>query len=119
MQLEQAIEKALDGNAILFAGAGCSSGAVNLRGEPFKRGLDLARYFSERCNLPTDTHLEDAAEAFAEMFGVDKLISEIQNEFTVKELAQHHILMGADYSLHNFSFDCRSGSQNPTICLLK
>ena len=36
-----------------------------------------------------------------------------------KEVAGAMLLMGADYSLHNFSFDCRSGSQNPTICLLK
>ena len=30
-----------------------------------------------------------------------------------------YILIGANYSLHNFSFDCRSDSQNPTIYLLK
>jgi len=35
MELEEAIEKSLDGEALLFVGAGFASGAINLRGEKF------------------------------------------------------------------------------------
>ena len=38
MDIKRAIEYALSGQAILFAGAGCSIGAVNLREQPFKTG---------------------------------------------------------------------------------
>ncbi len=90
MKLEQAIETALDGNALLFAGAGCSSGATNLKDEPFRNGMELAAFLSEKCSLSNNTSLEDASETFADMFGIDALIEEMQKEFTVKGIAQHH-----------------------------
>ncbi len=90
MELEQAMQIALDGGALLFVGAGFSRGAVNLAGQPFKSGPELAAHLASRASLPAETGLEDAAEAFAEKYGVDKLIGEIQTEFTAREVALFH-----------------------------
>jgi hypothetical protein len=45
MKIEVAIKHAIDGRAILFAGAGFSIGAINLRDQPFKVGSQLAQHF--------------------------------------------------------------------------
>jgi SIR2-like domain len=41
--------------------------------------------------LPETTELEDAAEWFADKLGKELLVEELQNEFTVKEVAQAHV----------------------------
>ena len=64
MDINSGIQKALDGDAILFIGAGFSSDALNLKGEKFKRGSDLAKYLSIEAGVSETTDLEDAAEAF-------------------------------------------------------
>jgi hypothetical protein len=86
MNLETALEHAIDGNAILFTGSAFSEGAINLRNARFKRGRQLASYLSKKCKLPEGTHLEDAAEEYLAKFGEDALIEELQQEYTVKEV---------------------------------
>lgn len=95
MEFEDALGKLLDGTAIMFAGAGCSDGAINLRDKPFLKGSELAKHFAEKAGI-TDIvpSLDDAAEAFAEKHGDSTLIREIQNEFTAKLIADHHIQLG-------------------------
>jgi SIR2-like domain len=90
MELEDAIEHALDGDAILFVGAGFSVGAINLKGERFLTGSELASVFAARAGLPSNTSLEDAAEAYEEKFGTDALIRELQQEFTASKLQPYH-----------------------------
>ncbi len=90
MKFKEALEHALNGNAIMFAGAGYSSGAINLKNRKFKRGKELAEYFSKACNLPNDTFLDDATDSYIEEFGADALIKEIQDEFTVKKLPPYY-----------------------------
>jgi hypothetical protein len=95
MEFEDALAKLLDGTAIMFAGAGCSDRAINLRGRPFLKGSELAKHFAERAGI-TDTilSLDDAAEAFVEKHGDNALIREIQNEFTAKSITDYHIQLG-------------------------
>jgi hypothetical protein len=90
MHLEDAMERALDGDAILFVGAGFSSGAINLKGERFLRGSELASLFAARTGLPSDTSLEDAAEVYEERYGSDALIRELQQEFTASKVQPYH-----------------------------
>ena len=90
MDFEDAIQQALNGQAVLFVGAGFAFGATNIAGGPFKSGPKLAKHFADRCGLPTDTGLEDAADEFVRQKGRDGLITEIQQEFTAKEIAPHH-----------------------------
>jgi len=95
MEFEDALGKLLDGIAIMFAGAGCSDGAINLRNKPFLKGRELAKHFAEKAGITDiDPFLDDAAEAFAEKYGDSILVREIQNEFTAKLIADHHIQLG-------------------------
>ncbi len=91
MDIEQAVDHALDGDALLFTGAGFSVGALNLKDEPFKRSLEFARALAQACGVKDDVPLEVAAEDFREKFGDDALISAVQNEFTTKAVSSHHI----------------------------
>ena len=75
MTLQRAIELALEGKAVLFAGAGFAIGATNVKGDPFKTGRQLARHFSAATSLSEDTPLDAAAEEFAHKKGIDPLIS--------------------------------------------
>jgi SIR2-like domain len=90
MDFEDAIQEALGGQAVLFIGAGFTTGATNVAGGPFKSGPKLAQYLAAKWGLPSDTGLEDAADEFVRQKGRDELITELQQEFTVKEIALHH-----------------------------
>ena len=90
MDISNGIQRALDGDAILFVGAGFSSDAINLEGKKFKRGSELAKYLSIQSGIAETSDLEDAAEAYADELGSDKLIELIQNEFTAKEIQSYH-----------------------------
>lgn len=90
MELSTGIQRVLDGEAVLFVGAGFSRGAVNIRDTQLKSGVEIADHFASLAGLPQTTRLEDAAELYAEDFGVDALMREVQEEFTVKEVLPYH-----------------------------
>jgi len=90
MTLEEALENAAAGSAVLFLGSGFSINAENSKEEKFKTGNGLAKYLSNRIDLPSDTPLGDASEIFAKRFGVDELISELRCEFKVKNVHTSH-----------------------------
>lgn len=90
MELSQAIEHALDGNAILFLGAGFSVGAQNLRDKPIMTGGQLASYLARIAGIEEDALLEDAAEEYMARFGKDRLIKELFNEFSARDVTKSH-----------------------------
>lgn len=90
MDLETAIEHALLGEAVLFYGAGFSKGAINVRGEFFKTGRELAKHLSRAVGLPDDTQLEDASEEYSKRLGEDQLIEELKLEFMTKTISSEH-----------------------------
>src|SRR2546427_5569777 len=90
MELEEGIERALDGDAVLFVGAGFSKGAINLKSERFLTGSELAALFAARSGLPGGSSLEDSAEAYANKFGEDALINEIKQEFSAQKIQDHN-----------------------------
>lgn len=90
MTFDQALEAALDGDAIMFAGAGFSSGATNLQNKPFLRGSELAEKLAAATKLPDDTKLDEAAEVYVDDIGPDKLIDLLQIQFTALDVARHH-----------------------------
>ena len=83
MEMDEAITKALEGRAILFTGAGFSSGAEGPRGT-LKRGSDLLDHFVALTGLSKEDGLESVAEAYVEQNGRDALIREIHEEFTTR-----------------------------------
>ena len=90
MEVQEAIERVLDGEGVLFLGTGFSLGAVNLRNEKFMTGPATADYFADVSGMPPGTGLEDAAEAFVDKSGIDALIREVQEQFTAKKICDYH-----------------------------
>ncbi|MHB8204975.1 MAG: SIR2 family protein [Desulfomonilaceae bacterium] len=90
MEIQKGIEEAIEGEGILFVGAGFSRGAVNLRGEPLKSGREFAAHLAVESGSDEDSSLEDAAEAYIENFGEDALINEIKAEYSVSSVQQYH-----------------------------
>jgi hypothetical protein len=87
MDLTSSSKSALLGNAILFVGAGFSQGATNLRGTNLKSGKQITDYFSTLANLPPSLGLEELSEEVLNIHGVDFLLEEMKQEFTVKDIA--------------------------------
>src|SRR6056297_366723 len=95
MELSAGIQRILDGEAILFVGAGFSLGATNLRNRFLLSGQAIADHFSVLSGLSKGMRLEDAADAYIEMFDVDSLINEIQEEFTAQDVCDYHRMVAA------------------------
>lgn len=93
LDLSEALDAALAGHGLLFTGAGVNEGVTNLRGEPLKRGSQLAAHFAAATGLPNDTSLTDAAEEYGGKFGEDALIHELQQEFTVRRVSDAQIAL--------------------------
>lgn len=92
MNFQQALEYALNGEALLFTGAGFSMGAVNGRGEPLKSGASFAKHLAAKLETPpnSDLPLEDVAEAFVDRFGQPELDKELLLQFRAAEVAKPH-----------------------------
>lgn len=91
MELDEAIGSALEGRAVLFVGSGFSRESRNLRNGPFKTGQQLAAHLGKQVGLPAGTLLDDASEEFYSRFGVDRLMEEIEKEFTAKDISRTQI----------------------------
>ena len=90
MNLDAALELALDGHAVLFVGAGFSRGAMNRLGQPLKSAPELASHLASCVGLPEGTALDDAAEEFVNANGEEQLVQELKAEFTVVEVTPAH-----------------------------
>jgi len=90
MELGRAMEHAIDGHAVLFTGAGFAKGATNIRGEEFKTGFQLGEHFAKLLKLTENIELDDVADEFEQTFGEDRLIEELQHEFTAHDIAKFH-----------------------------
>lgn len=95
MELDDALALALSGDAVLFTGAGFSVGATNLRGAEFRQASDFADYLSGLCGQPVGLGLEDAAEEFVQKFDEDRLISELQHEFSAQDVSPAHLTIAS------------------------
>src|SRR5436305_42817 len=91
MELKEGVENALNGDSVLFIGAGFSTGAVNIKGERILRASELASLLTARSGLPSELSLEDAAEAFTDRYGDDALISLLKSEFSVHKAQSYHL----------------------------
>ena len=92
MELIKALQHAIDGNAILFAGAGMSKGAINLQNAEFKSGKELEKELLRRCDCPEELPLQVISEVYIDKFGLDSLITFLRQEFQLKRVA--YILAG-------------------------
>jgi hypothetical protein len=91
LDLQEALEFIVAGRALLFTGAGFSRGAVNLRNTPFKAGGAFAAHLAQLSGLPENTPLDDAAEWFTNKHSKSRMVEELQEEFTVRQVSQGQI----------------------------
>lgn len=95
MSPEDAIRHALDGNAILFTGAGFSWGAKNIDVNPEKRSIPAGRalanlLLSEIGYQPQPLSLDKAASAYLRRKSRDNLVNLLVPLFTVSEVSDAH-----------------------------
>lgn len=90
MDLQTAIEHLLNGNTVLFVGAGFSVDAQNLNNEPVKTADQLRRKWGAEIDYPTESRLEDVAEAYLDEFGADKFLEDLHNEFSITQVQDFH-----------------------------
>lgn len=90
MEIEEAIGYILEGESVLFLGAGYSAGATNIQGKPIINGRDLNILFKERCSIVDDISLDFSAETFQEQYGPDEMISLLTDQFICTSVKAHH-----------------------------
>ncbi|MBK8908541.1 MAG: SIR2 family protein [Rhodospirillales bacterium] len=89
MDLDEAIGHALDGRALLFAGAGFAQCAVNVDGNTLPTGNELASILAKAAGMPESGHgLDLIAEAAERKLGSLKLTEILQSTFTVLSIAE-------------------------------
>jgi tetratricopeptide (TPR) repeat protein len=97
MDFDRALEYALEGRAVLFAGAGFSRGATNVRHRPLKSSTELAGALAKKAGLAAEggsaPGLEDAAEGYVAAYGEDELIKELRGEFTIQKVTRDQVLV--------------------------
>lgn len=92
MQLSEAIQHALDGNAVLFVGSGFSFGAESLSGDSPMSGRNFAKYLYAEAGVDAeDTDLAMASQFYVQKFGEAKLTQLCREMFTIRHPAPHHI----------------------------
>jgi hypothetical protein len=90
-EFEEAIWHLQNGDGILFAGAGLSLGARNLRNQDFKTAGEFANALGTDLGLPSGTPLSLVADEFAATRGDDLLITELNQEFSTRDVQPYHI----------------------------
>ncbi len=90
MKLTDAINIALSGQAILFAGSGFSYGAENISNRPFPVGDGLRDIIADDCGASKNRPLSTVAQFYTMNKGPDKLIALLKKEFSVSNIASWH-----------------------------
>ncbi len=98
MDIYTAINLALEGNAILFAGSGFSFGAKNLNGEGFHTGDGLRDIIAEDCGITSSRPLSVVSEFYISEKSDDELIEFLKKEFTLSSIeVWHKIIMSIQW----------------------
>ena len=94
MRLEESIMHAIDGNAVLFLGAGFNSGAINFNDERFPLGNELCQRIIEDGNIDVSEDsekdkedLQYISERYLENNTKTDLINFLKKQFTCKKLS--------------------------------
>lgn len=91
MKLEDAIEKVLDGQAVLFAGAGFSYGAKNEQGEvPSANQLKKKMLIDVGMDADSDYGLEIIANYYKNKKSASDLVDKLREQYNIVSVADHH-----------------------------
>ncbi|SCM82924.1 conserved hypothetical protein [uncultured Sporomusa sp.] len=90
MDINSAINYALEGDALLFAGSGFSYGAKNLNNTNFNVGDKLRDIIAEACGIPSTRSLSIVSEVYISEKSEDDLIALLKKEFSLSSVASWH-----------------------------
>lgn len=92
LDLKKAIQYALDGQAILFTGAGFSYKAKNVAGEDFPLGDVLRKELAKEVGqATTQANLQNVAQYYISIKGKRSLIDFLKQKFTLKAATADHV----------------------------
>ena len=89
-KLKYALEKVLDGEAVLFAGAGFSNGAENEKGT-VPSAIALKNELCTEIGIDSNTYnLETISQYYINKKSPEELISKLKQIFNIRNVADHH-----------------------------
>lgn len=99
MELKQAIEKILEGQAVLFAGAGFSYGAQNINGEvPSANKLKENLLFDMGISKDSEYSLEIISDFYKKKKSANELVDKLREQYNILSTASHHrVIMGMQW----------------------
>ncbi len=98
MDLKDAINYILDGDGILFTGAGASLSAINIVGENLKTLNELTSLLYRECDMESDGNISYATDEFLNKHGESALIKLLKEQYTVKEISkEHEVIASVDW----------------------
>ena len=90
MEIEEAFRHAVDGDAVLFRGAGFSLGAVNKASKDFPLANDLSKHLMTDLGESDETPLQTSSEIYIKRKYEVGLITFLNQHLGVKSIAPHH-----------------------------
>jgi hypothetical protein len=94
MEIEEAFRLALDGDAVLFLGAGFSLGAINRGRRHFPLSSDLSMMLMAALGETESVPLQIASELYARRNGEVGLLHFLNEHLGVQSVAPHHVSFG-------------------------
>ncbi len=82
--LDEVVDKILEGNCLLFLGSGFSAGAYNILDNEIPIAGALAKILDDKTGEDNGGDLEESAESYIDKFGEVELAQLLRNTFTVK-----------------------------------
>ena len=82
--LDEVVDKILEGNCLLFLGSGFSAGAYNILDNEMPIAGALAKILDDKTGEDNGGDLEESAESYIDKFGEVELAQLLRNTFTVK-----------------------------------
>jgi hypothetical protein len=95
MDLDEAFRHALDGQAVLFVGAGFATQALTARDEHLPTGHKLATLLASKLGLGTTPPLDTVADMFVHRLGEFQLIQLLKNSLTAEKITQEQAVFGS------------------------
>lgn len=98
MEIREAIEHVLNGNGLLFLGAGFSKGAINITKDPLGDAGELSHYLCDELGLPPSKDLAAVSGYYLQSANSEaelnkrkmNLIHSIQNLFITDSVEEYH-----------------------------
>lgn len=90
MEIDEAVRHALDGDAVLFTGAGFSLGATNVDGHEFPLGTNLSQDLMADLGETEAVPLQTASQLYSNSRGDVGLLGFLKGHLGVREVAPHH-----------------------------